>query len=167
MATARAGPQASRGRESGQALLLIAVFKLFKGVLLVAVGIGALKLLHRDVAETIIHWVNILRVDPDNRLIHGLLTRVVGISAKQLEALSAGTFIYAGLLLTEGTGLLLRKRWAEYFTIITTGGLIPLELYEISNHFSAMKVIVLVVNVAIVVYLVIRVRGGRKAPSDV
>ena len=139
-------------------LLLIAIFKLFKGNLLIAVGIGALKLLHRDIAATVMQWVNILRVDPDNRLIHGVLTRALGVSPNQLKALSAGTFIYAGLLLTEGMGLLLRKRWAEYFTIITTGGLIPLELYEISKHMSAGKVMVFLFNVAIVVYLVVRVR---------
>lgn len=121
MVTARATPRTSLARESSTTLLIIALFKLLKGILLIAVGIGALKLLHRDVADMVIQWVNILRVDPDNRIVHSLLARVVGISPKQLEALSAGTFIYAGLLLTEGTGLLLRKRWAEYFTIITTG----------------------------------------------
>src|SRR5690348_16443866 len=147
MVTTRATPRKSLARESSTTLLIIALFKLSKGILLIAVGIGALKLLHRDVADIVIQWVNILRVDPDNRIVHSLLARVVGISAKQLEALSAGTFIYAGFLLTEGTGLLLRKCWAEYFTIITTGGLIPLEMYELSRHFKAVKVVVLLVNV--------------------
>lgn len=168
MVTARATPRTSLARESSTTLLIIALFKLLKGILLIVVGIGALKLLHRDVADMVIQWVNILRVDPDNRIVHSLLARVVGISPKQLEALSAGTFIYAGLLLTEGTGLLLRKRWAEYFTIMTTGGLIPLEMYELSRHLTAVKVVVLLVNVAIVVYLVVRVRRVRPThnPAD-
>jgi uncharacterized membrane protein (DUF2068 family) len=139
-------------------LLLIALFKLFKGVLLVVVGIGALRLLHRDVAETVSHWVDILRVDPDNRFIHKLLSHVLAVSPKQLKEASVGTFVYAGLLLTEGTGLLLRKRWAEYFTIISTAGLIPLEVYEIDRHVTAVKIVVLVINVAIVWYLVARIR---------
>ena len=137
---------------------MIALFKLIKGLLLVAVGIGALKLLHRDLADTLTHWVDILRVDPDNRFIHAALTRVLSVSPKQLKVTSVGTFVYAALLLTEGTGLLLRKRWAEYFTIITTGGLLPLEVYELSKHISAAKIVVLAVNLAIVVYLVVRVR---------
>ena len=107
------------------------------------------------------HWINLLRVDPDNRLIHRLLTHVLWASPNQLRALSVGTFVFAGLYLTEGTGLLLRKRWAEYFTIITTAGLIPLEIYEMSRHLTAAKVVVLALNVAIVVYLVLRVRRGR------
>jgi uncharacterized membrane protein (DUF2068 family) len=152
--------RAKAGRKTTATLLLIALFKLIKGILLLFVGIGALKLLHRDVAQTIAHWVDILRVDPDNRLIHGLLARVLSVTPGQLRAASAGTFVYAGLLLTEGLGLLFRKRWAEYFTIITTAGLIPIELYELSRRVTTAKVAVLVINVAIVAYLVRRVRKG-------
>ena len=161
MPLARPARRPPRRRKNTNTLLAIALFKLFKGVLLVAVGIGALNLLHTDVAETVAHWVDILRVDPDNRFIHGLLTRALRVSPKQLVATSIGTFIYAGLLLTEGTGLLLRKRWAEYFTIMTTSVLIPLELYELQRHFTVAKVGVLVVNVAIVMYLVVHVRRTR------
>ena len=163
MPSARPARRPSHRGKSTNALLAIAVFKLFKGVLLVVVGIGALRLLHKDVAETVAHWVDILRVDPDNRFIHGVLTRMLRVSPKQLVATSVGTFIYAGLLLTEGTGLLLRKRWAEYFTIVTTAGLIPLEVYELLRHFSAAKVGVLLINVAIVVYLAVHVRRSADA----
>ena len=141
-------------------LLLIGLFKLLKGVALLAVGIGALRFLHRDLAHSIEHWVNILRVDPDNRHVHALLSRAFRVTPHQLKALSAGTFIYAALFLTEGTGLILRRRWAEYLTIITTGGLVPLEVYEISKHVTPVKIAVLIVNIAIVVYLVVRVRRG-------
>ena len=148
----------ARARQSETTLLLIAFFKLFKGILLVVVGIGALKLLHHDVAETVSHWADVLRVDPDNRFIHRLLARLFAVSPKQLRAASVGTFVYASLLLTEGTGLLLRKKWAEYFTIITTAGLIPLEVYEISRHVTAVKIVVLLINAAIVWYLVARIK---------
>jgi uncharacterized membrane protein (DUF2068 family) len=56
-------------------------------------------------------------------------------------------------------GLLLRKRWAEYFTIVTTGGLIPLEIFEITRHFTVAKLVIGLVNVLIVWYLVARVRS--------
>jgi uncharacterized membrane protein (DUF2068 family) len=163
-----AGVATSRRRntaapKSTTTLLLIAIFKLIKGALLILVGIGALKLLHHDVAETVGHWVEVLRVDPENRFIHRLLARVLAVSPAQLKAASAGTFFYAALLLTEGAGLLLRKAWAEYFTIITTAGLIPLEIYECVHRLSVAKVAVLAVNVAIVIYLIQRVRARRRA----
>lgn len=142
-------------------LLLIALFKLLKGFALLAVAVGALRFLHRDLAQSLAHWIDILRVDPENRFVHRLLARALNVSPHQLKALSAGTFFYSGLLLTEGVGLFLGKRWAEYFTIITTGGFIPLELYELAKHVTLAKIVVLLVNAAIVAYLVMRVRRNR------
>jgi uncharacterized membrane protein (DUF2068 family) len=149
-------------RKSDRGILLIGIFKLVKGVLLVAVGFGALRLLHRDVATVVGHWVDILRVDPENRFIHRLLTKILSVSPKQLKELSVGTFFYASLLLTEGVGLLARKHWAEYFTVITTALFIPLEIYEITRRVSPARFGVLAVNVAIVWYLVARLKSERK-----
>jgi len=151
-----AGPQ-----QRSVTLFLIALFKLTKGVLLLIVGMGVHRLLHRDVAETVGHWVDVLRVDPDNRYIHRLLTHLLAVTPAQLRAASVGTFIYSGLLLTEGIGLLLRKRWAEYFTIITTAGFIPLEIYELIHRLTIAKIVVLAINATIVVYLIARVRQSR------
>ncbi len=81
------------------------------------------------------------------------------MTPKQLKELSLGTFLYAGLFATEGVGLLMRKRWAEYFTIITTSGLVPLELFELYRHFTPVKLAVLLINLLIVLYLVRRVRS--------
>jgi uncharacterized membrane protein (DUF2068 family) len=47
----------------------------------------------------------------------------------------------------------MRKHWAEYFTVITTAAIIPLEIWELAKRFSGAKIVVLVVNAAIVVYL--------------
>ncbi|MGI9071009.1 MAG: DUF2127 domain-containing protein [Bryobacteraceae bacterium] len=152
-------------KQSGSTgILLIGLFKLLKGLLLVAVGIGALKLLHKNVAEVISHWVYILRVDPESRFFHGTVSKLFSVTPKQLKALSVGTFFYAALLLTEGIGLLMRKHWAEYFTVITTSGLIPLEIYELAKHLSWSKVIILLVNIAIVGYLIARLRKRRTSP---
>jgi len=139
-------------------LLLIGLFKVVKGWLLVAAGIGALRLLHKNTGEVIAHWIEVLRVDPDNRYIHALLTKALNVSDRTLKEISAGTFAYAALFLTEGIGLLLRRRWAEYFTIIVTGSLLPLELYEWIRHPSVTKTVVIFLNAAIVVYLFLRVR---------
>jgi uncharacterized membrane protein (DUF2068 family) len=152
----------SRKQESATVLVLIALFKLVKALALIAVGVGALKYLHKDLAASVLHWVNVLRVDPDNRFIQPILAKAFSVTPKQLKELSAGTFFYAALLLIEGIGLPLRKHWAEYFTIITTGALLPLEVYELVKHVTMAKIIVLVINAAIVWYLVVRVRSRRR-----
>jgi uncharacterized membrane protein (DUF2068 family) len=143
-------------------LWMIAIFKLIKGALLLALGIAALSMLHKDVAERMSHWISVIRVDPDNYYIHRLLAKLSLVNDRKLEEISAGTFFYSGLLLTEGIGLSFRKRWAEYFTVITTGSLVPLEIYELIHKFSIAKIVVLLVNLAIVWYLIDRLRERKE-----
>ena len=80
------------------------------------------------------------------------------IHTKELKELSALGASYAGLFVLEGTGLLFRKRWAEWLTILATSSLMPLELYELIKKFTAIRVIVLLVNAAVVLFLIYRVR---------
>jgi uncharacterized membrane protein (DUF2068 family) len=145
-------------RKGPRGLLVVAVYKLIKGIALLAVAIGALKLLHKDVAAEVAQWIDILRVDPHNHYIQKLLEKLGMVDDKKLKALSIGTFFYSALFLTEGIGLALRKRWAEYLTIVSTASLLPLEIYEIVKHVDIARVVVLLANIAIVVYLVIEVR---------
>lgn len=149
----------SAQRQGTVVLVLIGIFKLLKALLLIAVAIGAIKLLHKDLAATVMHWTEVLRVDPENRLVHRMLVKIFRVTPKQLKELSLGTFLYAGLFATEGVGLLLGKRWAEYFTIITTSLFIPLEIFGLARHFTVTKLIVTLINVLIVWYLVARVRS--------
>jgi uncharacterized membrane protein (DUF2068 family) len=151
-----------RGESQSRGLLLIAVFKLFKGLALLAVGIGALKLLHKDVAAQIERWIELLRVDPHNHYIHWVLEKLSMLDARKLKELSVGTFFYSALFLTEGIGLALRKRWAEYFTIVSTSLFIPLEVYELAKRVSLMKGLLLLVNAGIIAYLVMELRRNAK-----
>ena len=144
-------------------LRLIGAFKLAKGLILVVVGLGTLHLIHRDLSETAVTITRRLHLNPENRYLDLALSRLLSLDARQLRQISAGTFFYAALLLTEGVGLLLRRRWAEYFTVIVTGSFIPLELYELTRRFSAPRVIVLAINVAIVWYLVAVLRRSVSA----
>src|SRR5260370_27366027 len=102
----------------GRGLRVIAAFKLLKALALIAVGIGALKLLHKDTATIVEHWVNVFRVDPHNHYINLLLEKLSILDDRRLKALSIGTFVYAGIFLAEGVGLALHHRWSAHFTLI-------------------------------------------------
>jgi uncharacterized membrane protein (DUF2068 family) len=143
-------------------LRLIAAFKLFKGLVLLAVGIGAVNLLHKNVAVEVERWADLFRVDPNNHYIHRLLERFPILDDRKLKELSVGTFFYSALLLTEGTGLSLGKRWAEYFTIIATSSFIPLEVYELTKRANPARLLVLLLNVVVVVYLMAELSRNRK-----
>jgi uncharacterized membrane protein (DUF2068 family) len=135
----------------------IVIFKFIKGALLIAVALGSRHLMTRGVGDFTEHLVDAFRVDPNNRYIEALLAKAQLLNAKQLKALSIGSFFYAAIVLTEGAGLALRKHWAEYFTILVTGSFLPLELYELAHRVTAIKIIVLLINVAILAYLIARV----------
>lgn len=134
-------------------IFLIAFFKLLKAVLLAIVAVGALSLVNRDIAEEVGKWLAVVHVDPDNRYIQKLMTKLTTLDPRKLEAIGAGTFVYAAIFTIEGIGLLMKKRWAEYLTAVTTALLIPLEIYEIFLRLRIPRFVLLVVNIAIVWYL--------------
>jgi uncharacterized membrane protein (DUF2068 family) len=143
------------------ALVLIGAWKLVEALVLFALGLGLLRYLHRDISAPILHWIHLLRMDPDNKYLHKFLTRVLAISPKQIREFSLGSFIYAGLRLIEGVGLVLRKRWAEYLVVIITAVFIPLEIYELIHRFTPIRLGVLLLNVIIVLYLARNLRRHR------
>ena len=142
-------------------LLLIGAMKLLKGLALLVTGIGVLSLLHRDAAETVRHWIEYIRVDPHDRLINHFLQNVSGVSQHALREIAVGTLLYAAVFCTEGVGLLMGKRWAEYMTAGVTTSFLPLEAYELFVHPSLVKAVVILINVAVVAYLLLEIRKER------
>lgn len=151
-------------RQRGTSVLVaIAVFKLVKAAALIAVGVGALHMVHGgDTLEPLRRLVNDLRMDPNDRLFNRAFAHVAGLDRRKLEEPGIGTFVYAGVFLVEGTGLALRKHWAEYLTTIVTGSFVPLEVFEMIRKPSAPKALGIVLNVLIVVYLVLRLRREHR-----
>jgi uncharacterized membrane protein (DUF2068 family) len=162
------GIMTARARLPVDVLYLIAAFKFIKALLLLAVAFGVLRLLHRDAAQEVYRWAQTFRVDPNNRYVHRLLERFFLLNAKQLRELSVGTFFYAAIFFTEGIGLSLRRRWAEYFTILVTCSFIPLEMFEFARRATWPRGLVLALNIGAVIYLVFDLRRGRvsRVPAE-
>ena len=139
-------------------LWLIAGFKFLKGLALLALAVGALRLLHRDLAAVLLHWINVFRVEPAHRYVQILLDKLAHVDDRRLRVFSAGTFVFAALYLTEGVGLALNKSWAKYLTVASTAALVPVEVYEIFERASVAKVFLLLINVGVVTYLIHDVR---------
>jgi uncharacterized membrane protein (DUF2068 family) len=138
-------------------LRLIAVLKLVKASALIAAGIFALRLIHADVGTVLEGWVLKFGLDPGSSLLNHAIQRACEIPQDRIWQVGAVGFIYAGLFLVEGTGLWLAKRWGEWCTVIITGSLIPFESYEIVSQPTALRILVLLVNIAVVAYLIHRI----------
>ena len=161
---ARPSPQTQSAAPGSTILVLIGIFKLAKALLLLLLGLVALHLVHRNLADVITHVAKYVHMDPKGRWINWLLARTLLLSPARLTELGVALFIYSALFLTEGVGLVLRQHWAEYFTTITTGLFIPLELFEIGrrlyekHQISPVPLYLTAINIAIVVYLIVRLR---------
>lgn len=101
-------------------------------------------------------------IDIANRYVQSTLERLSGVGNRQLVELSIGATVYAGLLFTEGIGLWLQKRWAEYMTAGLTALFIPVEIYEIFERFTWVRVAILALNIFVVWYLTTRLKDEKR-----
>jgi uncharacterized membrane protein (DUF2068 family) len=146
---------------------VIAIFKFLKALLLILTSYGVHKLLDPDLLEKIRIWSATVTDRVDQRLILRALSWVEGLGADKLHLVIAVTVAYTAVVLVEGTGLWLRKRWAEWVTVIATTSLIPFELWEVFQRPPGHRwtvVVTLSVNVLIAAYLVHLLRSARRPP---
>ena len=101
----------------------------------------------------------------------GYFGRAFKYSPSHLRILALVLLAFAALEAVEGVGLWFNKRWAEYLTFIATTALVPFEVYELTNGVSVFKIIALVINLAVVIYLLLAkrlfgLRGGHAAEHE-
>lgn len=143
-----------RSQPKNRWLTLIAVYKILQALLLISVGFGALRLMHRDIADVFANLVTEMRFDTDGRLISFLLDKAASVDDPMLRRITAFVFVYAALGLVEGIGLLLEKLWAEYFTAIITASFLPLEIVEILHRVTWFRLGLFAVNFTVFLYLI-------------
>lgn len=143
-------------------IMAIGVFKLLEATLFILLGIGAIRLLHKDLIDVTEHFILALRFDPEGRFVNLILDKVALIDPHRLKQISAAVFCIAGLHIVEGTGLVMEKAWAEYVTLILTASFLPFEFFEIVRHLTWIKVALTTINVAVLIYLLYYVKGRMR-----
>lgn len=158
-------------RHHNSFLILIAAFKLAQAALFVAIGVGALRLLHKDVGDELSRLADHLRFNPESKLVNFVLDNASRVTDQLLRRIGAVVFIYAALDLVEGIGLYLEKTWAEYMTLLITGSFLPWEVFEIFRRLTAVRVTLFTVNLLVCIYLLKLVlarkerRAGMSSPE--
>jgi uncharacterized membrane protein (DUF2068 family) len=143
-------------------LLAIGLFKLLKALFFIAVGIGALHLVHRNVGDVLLRMANMFHLDPEGQFIGMLQDKADLLSGHKLRQLSLFTFGYAALSLVEGVGLMLEKTWAEYLTLGLTIGALPWDVTEMFKHPTPIRAGVVAINLAVLAYLVWFIRAHQE-----
>ena len=149
-------------RHHDRGLLLIGFFKLAEAVLFFFVGLGVVHFIHRSLGDEVVRLAERLRIDPDGRFVPWVIDHLDRVTAHRLRQIGVATFFYAGLRIVEGVGLVMEKLWAEYLTLGVTAAFLPWELYEIARHPDWIRIAILVINLAVLNYLVWQLRrSGR------
>ena len=149
-------------------LLLIAFYKFLHALLFFAIGLGALRLLHKDVGDLLSDLADHLRFNPESHLLNFILDKASLLNDPILRRIGFVAFSYAAITLAEGIGLYLEKAWGEFLTLVITASFLPLELFEVLRRVTWIRVGLLTINILVFLYLLrlvldrarLRVRAG-------
>ncbi|MCW2786005.1 MAG: hypothetical protein JWP74_2522 [Marmoricola sp.] len=176
---ARDAPLVLRGRALRDAFILrlLAVERFIRGVLLLALAYGihrfngsrdSLQKVFDEYLPTLRPLADKLGIDLQSAGPVRLIDKALHTGHGTLTLVSFGVLAYGGLQLLEGVGLWLIKRWGEYVAVIGTSAFVPLEVYELLERVTWLRLAAFAVNIAAVVYLVwskrlFGLRGGHAA----
>lgn len=149
-------------RNSDRLVTLIGAFKLVKSGLLIALGVAGLITAPSVLAHKIRHTLAWMGLSPGDHTLSRLLGKLASFDDGVGRELAVASLAYAAVFLVEGIGLLKKRQWAESLTVGVTASFIPFEIYEAAQRFSAGKIAALILNFAILIYLLwVRVDAGR------
>ena len=129
---------------------VIIVWKVIKGLLLLTIAVTAFFLRDHDLHQVGVDVVSWMGIDPAGPRVGKALGRLTGLRPLHV---GIGALLVGLVMFLEAWGLHRRRTWAEWLTVIVTSSLIPLEIYHLAHHPSLGKVLTLIANVAIVIYL--------------
>jgi uncharacterized membrane protein (DUF2068 family) len=150
------GPEAST--RSDRLLPWIAAERALRTLVLVTVGLALVTHPHANWASDIYHVAERLGLDPKDNWIQRLIQDVRKIHAHQDLVFGVAALAYGALEGAEAYGLWTRRRWGEWLTVLATSLLLIPEVWELTKSASVLKIGALLVNLAVVAYLVWRLR---------
>jgi uncharacterized membrane protein (DUF2068 family) len=154
-------------------LRLIAGAKIVKGAALACLSLGVFDLIHQDLTKLAMRFVQVARISPENHYVELGLEKLGLVEPSTLIRLGMLSAMYASIQLVEGLGLWFGAAWAEYMVVLSTGAFVPEECVGLYHHPTWLRLALLVVNAAILVYVAwvvlnryrSRCRGGGAAEA--
>jgi len=134
--------------------VVIAVYKLLGALLFVAVGVGALRLLHKDIDDVVWRMIGDLKMNPESRMVNFIFEKAELLNDPLLKRIGVAAFCYAAVGILEAIGLYLEKTWGEFLTLIITASFLPFELHELMRRLTWLRVGLLVANILVLLYLI-------------
>ena len=157
----RGGPSASRPSRGNRGVRVVAALEASKAAVVLIAGFGLLSAVHLGAAQVAEDLARQMHLNPAKGTPHIFIDLARDTSSGQLRLLAAGAFAYAAMRSAEAFGLWRQRRWAVWFSVASGAVYVPIELYEISQGFSAVKFVTLLVNLGIVACMAHTLRASR------
>lgn len=139
------------------------MFEAAKGTLVILAGFGLFRLLHRDADVAADLLTRRLHLNPAKHHARVFLDLLYNSSNSRLWMLAALALTYACLRFIEAYGLWHNRMWAKWVAALSGAIYVPFELYELYLGPNGVKLAALVLNVAVVAYMVHSIRTGSPA----
>jgi len=152
--TANKNSLAAAGAHQVGGVRSVAVFEALKGLVVLLAGFGLLHFVHRDLQSAAEELVRHSHLNPAHHYPRIFIEAASRASSSRIRFLASMAFLYSAVRFVEAYGLWYLKAWAEWFAIISGSIYVPIELYELAKHATMVRATVLIVNLAIVIYLV-------------
>lgn len=149
-------------QDQSRLLPVLAVERALRAVVLIGVGLILVTHTHTDWTDPAQRFAEQLGLDPSRNETGRLISRLAGFGPRQAQRDGSIAIGYGVLEAVEGYGLLHRRQWAEYLTVVSTALLLFPEVQELLKHPTGLKMGGLALNVVIVAYLIIRLIRRRR-----
>jgi uncharacterized membrane protein (DUF2068 family) len=141
----------------------VAVFEAAKGVTALLLSVILLTVRHKDIQEIARQMLAAVHVNPDRRFYHDIMQAAGKVTSHGIWLFVFGVVVYAIVRFVEAGGLWREREWAEWFALLSGAMYLPWEIYELVRHANIWKWLVLLANIAIVLYLLgLRIEANRK-----
>jgi uncharacterized membrane protein (DUF2068 family) len=134
-------------------LYAIIAIKLLKGAIFVALAIVMYTLSDNNLPDEYKKLLHHLRLHPERKFWSDLAIKVGQLTERRVVLAAIGTLIYSLFSLVEGVGLIFRISWVGWLTICESAFFVPIEVFELTHHFSKVVFGILAINILIVWYL--------------
>ena len=148
------------------ALRAIATFELAKGGVVLLAAVGVLSMVHRDAWDVAGSLLHLLHIGRHHQYVDVFLRLADGVTDQKLWLVAAGCVIYSTIRFIEAYGLWHARAWAEWFAFAAGAVYLPFEIYELVREVTAIRLAILIANLAIVLYMLyLRIQEHAQPPE--
>jgi uncharacterized membrane protein (DUF2068 family) len=141
----------------------VATVEFTKGIVVVLAGLGVFSMRHKDIWGVAESFLEFFHVNPHHHYVGVFIDLVYRLSDVRLWKIALLATVYTILRFVEAYGLWYLRPWAEWMAIGSGGIYIPFEVADLLRRPDWIRVLILTVNVAIVLYmLMLRLEAAKK-----